>query len=53
MRTYKIGCRGLSYLFRRKWYSLYRWENAQEYEGYRVRVIDIGAFYFSEWKRIT
>jgi hypothetical protein len=53
IKTYKVGFRGLWYLFQRRWYSLYRWKNVQEFEGYKIRVIDAGAFYLSESERIT
>lgn len=34
--------RPLRWLFRRNWYSLYRWRNPVEQDGETVRLIDMG-----------
>jgi len=35
--------RPFSWFFEKTWYSLCRWKNPQKYEGWRIRLIDIGA----------
>ncbi len=35
--------RNLSWFLAKNWYSLYRWKNPQKYEGWKLRLIDIGA----------
>jgi len=51
IQKYKVGFRGWWYLFQRDWYSLYRWRNIDYYDGYKVRIIDCGIFYFSIWRQ--
>jgi hypothetical protein len=52
MGKYQLGFRGWWALFRRNWYSLYRWNNPEDYNGYKVKVIDFGVFYFAQWTKI-
>ena len=43
--------RGFKWAVRRNWYSLYRWNNEQEYMGHYWRILDVGAFSISvRWK---
>ena len=46
---YRVSFRGFAYLLRRDWYTLYRWKNPVDYDGNRVRIVDLGMFGFSEW----
>ena len=52
MTKYRLGFRGFGYIFRKHWYSFYRWKNPSEYDGARFRIIDFGMLYFSEYKEL-
>jgi len=41
-----FACRPIQWIFRRDWYSLYRWRIGfdPQYDCYSIRVIDIGMF---------
>lgn len=48
-----LFCRGLSFLFRKNWYSLYRWKNPTEFDDYSTRILDVGMFGVSFYRRLV
>ncbi len=44
MKKLVIVWRGFDWLFRKDWYSLYRWKNIQDVGEHRFKAIDIGMF---------
>ncbi len=43
--------RPISYMFRKNWYSLYRWKNPPEIEGEIAHLVDFGSFTFGYWEK--
>ena len=52
MVKFVVHVRPFKWFFEKQWYSFHRWKCPVEYEGWKIKLIDIGALTFGYRRRI-